>query len=128
MWDLEDYGPETDIDVLKMEPSFHEGEAVAIFRTEDRMGGAIVRKGNVVEGSMRQNAWDDTWEESHEIRFGGELTPAICAVIMAAWNRHPSNKPESGFGRLRWSAGSSAVRVDTDKRVLITSHAVRLCD
>lgn len=107
MWDLEKYNTQ---------------ESYMPFR------GGIARKGECIEGTYRQNAYDDSWEESHAIRYDGELTPEVCEAITKAWNNHPSNQPESSWGALRWSGGNYVERIDVEKRVLITSHCVRLCD
>lgn len=92
-------------------------------------GGKIKRKeGKTVEGSYRQNAWDDTCEIAYPIEYNGELTPEVCQAIMKAWNATIYAKPTSSWGALRWSAGNYANRVDVEKRMLITTSVTRLCD
>lgn len=113
MWDLEEYG----------NPN---GEYFMPFRGE--FGGGIARKGTVVEGTYKQCAYHDQWDEAHAIRYDGELTPEVCEAIKSAWNKSRINAPESSWGKLRWSNGSSAIRVDVENRLLITSHSVSLCD
>lgn len=92
-------------------------------------GGTIAKTGETVEGTYRQHAYQDTWEEARPIKYDGELTPEVCAAIKAAWlNYNNSLKPVSGWGQLRWSSPDSFVRVDVERRAVIVHCSVNLCD
>ena len=119
MWDLEDYdspSPE----------SLHNDD----FRPAQKVGfgGKISRKGVYVEGSLRQNAWDDTSNDEHAIRYDGALTAEVCQAIMKAWDGDRRNGSSSSYGQLRWSGGDRAMSVDVERRVLITQSVTRICD
>lgn len=92
-------------------------------------GGTISKTGETVPGTYRQHAYQDTWEEARPIKYDGELTPEVCAAIKAAWQGFYSNlKPESSWGKLRWSSPDSFVRVDVERRAVIVHCSVNLCD
>ena len=101
---------------------------VLLFRHGEHYG-AIALTGKLVEGTYKQNAWDDTAETEHEIRYtGGELTDEVCNTIRTAWNASKFNERESSWGRLRWSNGRSITRFDKARRVAIVFESVSLCD
>ena len=92
-------------------------------------GGRIEKKGKEVPGTYRQGAWEDTWEEEHQIKGDVDLTnPAVIRAIQQAWDTHPSNQSGSLYGALRAPMHNSFVRVDVERRVLITRNGCRLCD
>lgn len=96
---------------------------------ENERIGSIARRGILVEGTHRMNAWDNTFHNAHDIRYDGELTPEICQRIKKAWNASNAARPSSPSGAaLRWSGGSKAVRVDVENRKLIVEHTICLCD
>jgi hypothetical protein len=91
--------------------------------------GRITRKGTLIEGSYRQNAYDDVWQEAHAIHGDVDLTdPKVVEAIQKAWNNHPSNQPTSLYGNLRAAGGNYFNRIDPEARVLITTNSCRLCD
>lgn len=92
-------------------------------------GGKIAKSGETIPGTYKQWDWSDTWQEARPITYAGELTPEVCAAIEKAWKAYYANVPaESSWGKLRWSSPDSFVRVDVEKRCVIVSCSVNLCD
>lgn len=92
-------------------------------------GGTFKKEGTMIEGTYRQHAWQDTWESAHPITYDGELTPEVCAAIKAAFTKYVNSlQPVSSWGRLRWPSLPTFVRVDVEKRCVITHEASNLCD
>lgn len=92
-------------------------------------GGRIDKKGKVVENTFRQGAWEDTWEEEHQIKGDVDLTdPRVIEAIQWAWNNDPSNQSGSLYGALRAPSANRFLRVDAERRVMITAAGCRLCD
>jgi hypothetical protein len=92
-------------------------------------GKILVNTRKTVEGSYRQNSYSDSWNVSIDIAYDGELTHDICEAIKNAFYKSKARqKPQSGYGQLRWSAGDSVSHVDVDKKQLILFCSVNLAD
>ena len=95
-----------------------------------RFGGKLlVGTRKMIEGTHRMEAYQDTWQDSVDIEYDGELTPAITSAICEAWkNSGRLGTNQSGYGALRWSNADNIVGVDIEKRQLILSCSVSICD
>jgi hypothetical protein len=94
------------------------------------LGGKLLTKTRKqIEGSYKQHAWSDDWQESIDIQFVGEITPAVSEAIIAAFyaSKH-AGKSESLFGRLRASNADRVSHVDVTSRQLIINCSVSICD
>ena len=92
-------------------------------------GKILVKTRKMVEGSHRMESYQDTWKDSVDIEYDGELTPAITSAICEAWkNSGRLGTNQSGYGALRWSNADNIVGVDIEKRQLILSCSVSICD
>ena len=92
-------------------------------------GGKIAKTGEPIEGTYRQHAYQDTWQEARPITYDGELTPEVCEAIKAAWLGYYSRlRPVSGYCQLRWSSPDSFDRVDVERRAVIINCAINVCD
>ncbi len=101
----------------------------AAYDRRHRFGGSIAKRGETVEGTYRQNAYSDSWMEARAISYDGDLTPEVCKAIQAAWEAHYNKIPrESSWGALRWSSPDSFVSIDVERRAVIVSCSVNLCD
>ncbi len=98
-----------------------------------RFGGKIlVHTRKDVEGSFKQNSWDDSWQVSYDIQFDGEITPEIASSILEiARNNRKKLKlqeRESSWGALRWSNADVISHVDCVNKKLIVNCSCNLCD
>ena len=92
-------------------------------------GKLLVGTRKQIEGTYRMQSYQDTWEDSVDIQYDGELTPTVCLAICEAWkNSGRLGTNQSGYGALRWSNADTIIGVDTDKRQLILGCSVSLCD
>jgi hypothetical protein len=92
-------------------------------------GKLLVGTRKMIEGTHRMHSYQDTWEDSVDIAYDGELTPTVCSAICAAWkNAGKLGTNQSGYGALRWSNADTIVGVNTDKRQLILGCSVSICD
>ena len=68
-----------------------------------RFGGKLlVGTRKMIEGTYRMESWQDTWEDSVDIEYDGELTPAVCLAICKAWESAGKlGTNQSGYGALR---------------------------
>ena len=82
-----------------------------------------------VEGSYRQHAWTDDWQDSIDIAYAGDITPAVSEAIIAAFyaSKH-CTKGQSLQSRLRASNSDRVSHVDTTAKKLIINCSVSLCD
>lgn len=82
-----------------------------------------------VEGSHKQNAWDDTSDyEVPVIVIPGASVEDALRDAAEIFRKSEAAQPESGWGRLRWSGGCSIVALDPIKQVLVVRESIRLCD
>ena len=92
-------------------------------------GGFISKRGKMVEGSLRQHAWQDTYEMAYPIRYDGEFTPTVIAAIKVAWEKYERSLPQvSSYGALRWPGPSNFVRVDVENKQVIIAESTMLAD
>jgi hypothetical protein len=92
-------------------------------------GKILVKTRKTVEGSYRQESYSDSWQDSIDIAYDGELTHEVCEAIKNAFYKSKARqKPESGYGQLRWSAGDYVSHIDVAKKQLILSCSVNICD
>jgi hypothetical protein len=95
-----------------------------------RFGGKLlVGTRKMIEGSHRMEAYQDTWQDSVDIEYDGELTPAVTLAICEAWkNSGRLGTNQSGYGALRWSNADTILGVDIVKRQLRLGCSVSICD
>lgn len=95
-----------------------------------RFGGKLlVGTRKQIEGTYRMESWQDTWEDSVDIDYDGELTPTVCLAICEAWkNAGKLGTNQSGYGALRWSNADTILGVDVVRRQLRLGCSVNLCD
>lgn len=92
-------------------------------------GKLLVKTRKTVEGSYRQYAYQDTWDDSIDIAYDGELTDEVCkAIEVAFYNSKNCQKRQSLYGALRAAQDDSVKGVDREKRQLIISCGCSLCD
>ena len=92
-------------------------------------GKILVKTRTMVPGSHRMKSYQDTWQDSIDIAYDGELTPEVCSAIIEAFKKSRfMGKAQSGYGALRWSNGDTIIGVDKVKRQLILGSSVSLCD
>jgi hypothetical protein len=92
-------------------------------------GKLLVGTRKMVEGTHRMESYQDVWKDSVDIAYDGELTSEVCSAICEAWkNSGKLGTNQSSYGALRWSNADTIVGVDKDKRQLILSCSVSLCD
>jgi len=92
-------------------------------------GKLLLKTRKEVPGTYRQEAWQDTWKESIDIDFDGELTPEIQkAIIVAFMNSKACRKGSSSFGALRWGSPDNASYINKETRQLVIDCAVNLAD
>ena len=94
-------------------------------------GGRIIRESQeMVEGSLRQGGWSDTYTESFDIEYNGELTDEVCDAVVEAFkgsNLHVDSDGSS-WGALRWPLRDRNIRVDRESRKLLVDRGTGLCD
>lgn len=93
-----------------------------------RFGGTIAKRGERIEGTFRMESYQDVWEEARPIKYDGELTPKVCRAIKKAWNDYNDSLPNGHTIALRWPSPDRFVRVDVERRAVIVSCAINLCD
>jgi len=81
-----------------------------------------------VPGSYQQHAWHDSWQESIDIDYDGELTAEVQAAIKRVFMERMAVKGGSLNGVLRAPMDDGVVGVDVEKRQLIISGGCRLSD
>jgi hypothetical protein len=92
-------------------------------------GKIVVKSRKMVEGSHRMEAYQDTWKDSVDIDYDGELTPAVTSAICEAWRSAGKlGTNQSGYGALRWSNADTIIGVDIEKRQLILGCSVSIAD
>ena len=92
-------------------------------------GKLLVGTRKQIEGTYRMHSYQDTWEDSVDIQYDGELTPAVCLAICEAWkNAGKLGTNQSGYGALRWSNADTILGVDVGRRQLRLGCSVNLCD
>ena len=94
-------------------------------------GGKIIRNSRKsVEGSYRQHAYQDTWQDSMDIQFDGDLSdPKVqAAITQAFYNSQSCQQSESSWGRLRWNSGDSVSHIDVAKKQLILNCGCSIAD
>jgi len=92
-------------------------------------GKILVKTRKMIEGTHRMEAYQDTWQDSVDIEYDGELTPAVTSAICEAWRSAGKlGMNQSGYGALRWSNADTIVGVDIEKRQLILGCSVSICD
>ena len=92
-------------------------------------GKILVGTRKQIEGTYRMHAYQDAWEDSVDIEYNGELTPAVTLAICEAWkNAGKLGTNQSGYGALRWSNADTILGVDIVKRQLRLGCSVSICD
>jgi hypothetical protein len=92
-------------------------------------GKLLVGTRKMIAGTHRMHSYQDTWEDSVDIDYDGELTPAVCKAICEAWkNAGKLGTNQSGYGALRWSNADTILGVDVVRRQLRLGCSVNLCD
>ena len=92
-------------------------------------GKILIKTRIMVPGSHRMESYQDTWQDSIDIAYAGELTSEVCTAVVEAFKKSRfMAKPQSGYGALRWSNGDTIIGVDKVKRQLILSSSMSLCD
>jgi hypothetical protein len=94
-------------------------------------GGKILRKSSkMVPGTMRQAGWSDSYDESFDIDYDGELTDDVCDAIVKAFEKSNLHVSQDGssWGALRWPLRDRDIRVDRENRQLIVTRGTGLCD
>lgn len=93
-------------------------------------GGKLIRKSRkVVEGSYKMYSYTNSWKETIDIDYAGELTPAVHDAIIAAFK--DSNlcvRGGSSWGALRWPLADRVVGIDVEKRQLIIEASEGMAD
>ena len=94
------------------------------------LNGRIIKSSkSTVEGTHKMHAYSDTWNESYDIEYDGELSPAVCNTIVAAFKASNEHcKGSSSYGQLRWNSPDSAILVDVKARQLIVTRSTGMCD
>ena len=65
-------------------------------------GKILVGTRKQIEGTYRMHAYQDAWEDSVDIEYDGELTPAVTLAICEAWkNAGRLGTNQSGFPQFR---------------------------
>lgn len=109
-------------------PLLREAYSRAQARPIKRFGGTISKRGERIEGTDRMEAYQDVWEEARPINYDGELTPEVCRAIEKAWKAYNDSLPNGYTVALRWPSPDRFVRVDVERRAVIVSCAINLCD
>jgi hypothetical protein len=92
-------------------------------------GKLLVGTRKMIEGTHRMEAYQDTWQDSVDIEYDGELTPEVTLAICEAWkNSGRLGTNQSGYGALRWSNADTILGVDIVKRQLRLGCSVSICD
>ena len=92
-------------------------------------GKLLVGTRKMIEGTHRMEAYQDTWQDSVDIEYDGELTPAVTLAICEAWkNSGRLGTNQRGYGALRWSNADTILGVDIVKRQLRLGCSVSICD
>jgi len=92
-------------------------------------GKLLVKTRKMIEGTHRMHSYQDTWEDSVDIQYDGELTPSVCLAICEAWkNSGLLGTDQSGYGALRWSNADTILGVDVVRRQLRLGCSVNLAD
>jgi hypothetical protein len=92
-------------------------------------GKLLMKTRTMVPGSHRMESYSDTWQDSIDIEYDGELTPSVCLAICEAFSKSRfMGKAQSSYGALRWSNGDTVEGVHIVKRQLIIGCSVSLCD
>ncbi len=92
-------------------------------------GKLLVGTRKMVPNSLKMQSYQDVWQDSVDIDYDGELTPAVCKAICEAWkNAGRLGENQSGYGALRWANADRIVGVDPVGRQLILECSVNLCD
>jgi hypothetical protein len=92
-------------------------------------GKLLVGTRKMIAGTHRMHSYQDTWEDSVDIEYDGELTPTVCKAICEAWkNAGKLGTNQSGYGVLRWSNADTILGVDVVRRQLRLGCSVNLCD
>jgi hypothetical protein len=92
-------------------------------------GKLLVGTRKMIPGTHRMESYQDTWQDSVDIEYDGELTPTVCLAICEAWkNSGRLGENQSGYGALRWSNADTILGVDVVRRQLRLGCSVNLCD
>ena len=92
-------------------------------------GKLLIKSRKMIEGTHRMHSYQDTWEDSVDILYDGELTPSVCSAICEAWKKSGRlGTDQSGYGALRWSSADTILGVDVVRRQLRLGCSVNLCD
>ena len=92
-------------------------------------GKLLTKTRKMVPGSHRMESYQDTWQDSIDIDYAGELTPDVCRDIKVAFSQSKlCNKGGSSYGALRWSNSDQVDGVDVPKRQLLINCSMGMCD
>ena len=94
------------------------------------LGGKVIRSSRkFVEGSHKMHSWSDTSEYEYDIEYDGEINAVVEQAICDAWNKGPEANPKyPAQATLRRNAGEKAIKVDRERRKLITEQTTMLAD
>ena len=93
--------------------------------------GKIIKSScKTVEGTHRMHAYSDSWDDSYDIQYDGELTTDVCDAIVRAFmgSRLYATQSQSSYGALRWGHADGAVLVNVKTRQVIVSRSSGMCD
>jgi hypothetical protein len=93
--------------------------------------GKIIKSScKTVEGTHRQHAYSDSWDDSYDIEFDGELTLDVCEAIIRAFkgSRLYATQSQSSWGALRWGHADGDVRINIPNRQVIVSRSMGIAD
>lgn len=92
----------------------------------------LLKTRKMVEGSYKQHAWTDDWEDQIEIRYDGELTPEVCDRIVAAYTLDQARRLAARRGSyqasLRTPQPDKVIGVDVPTRTLRIACSCMLAD
>ena len=92
-------------------------------------GKVILASRKFVEGSHKMHSWSDTCNYEYDIEYDGEITTVVAQAVCDAWDKGPEANPKYPTqATLRRNAGEKAIKVDRERRKLITEQTTMLCD
>jgi hypothetical protein len=92
-------------------------------------GKLLTKTRKMVPGSHRMESYQDTWQDSIDIDYAGELTPDVCRAIKVAFSQSKfCNKGGSSYGALLWSNVDEGDVVDVQNLQLLSNCSMGICD
>ena len=83
-----------------------------------------------LEGTYRQHAYADTWVDTYDVEYDGELTDEVCTAVVEAFKGSKLHVAHSGssYGALRYPLADSDIHVNWETRKLHFTRGQGLCD